>query len=158
MEGCPALTAPLIRSGAKWENEAQHVQILQLTGYRNRQETCLHNTWPTYSCNYFFYTVLLYTTDFTAVPLYKGVSLYLLLMSGSAPASRRHRTHDKCLQDTASSKAVCSCKVRLSTEPGWAGAEDVHIKHKPAGVTHLIFLRMFKQCTKTSPLQIVTMN
>lgn len=88
---------------------------------------------------FFFQIVVLYTVDFTAVPLYKGVSLFLLLMSGSAPASRRHRTHDKCSQDTASSNAVCSCKVRLSAEPGWAGAENIHMITRTSWVTYLAF-------------------
>lgn len=39
VEGCPALTTTLVHSGNIGENEANHVHILQLTGWRNTQET-----------------------------------------------------------------------------------------------------------------------
>lgn len=91
----------------------------------HRLQAQTQNTYPLLSLSKCL-TAVGVLTGFTAVPLYKGVSLFLLLMSGSAPASRRHCTHDKCSRDTASSRAVCSCKVRLSTEPGWAVKDNKH--------------------------------
>lgn len=112
MEGRPTLSTALVHSGTIRQKESHHVHILQLTGYKHR-----YVSWR--SCACLNGCAVGYTADFTAVPLYKGVSLFLLQMSGSAPATRRDCTHDKRSQDTASSKAVCSCNVRLSTNPGW---------------------------------------
>lgn len=111
VQGGPTLAAALVDRGAVGQEETHHVGVLQLAGCETQSTGRL----KLLGLNSLTLCGHLSPQD---LPLYKGVSLFLLLMSGSAPASRRLWTHDMCSRDTERSRAVCSCKVRLSTEPG----------------------------------------